>query len=588
MLRLTAPQAGLELPEPARVAAMRPEVLDTGERQLRAALPDPLRVDLAQSSYGVRTGEPMTGTNRRLPSPDGLQPRFTLATRSELAAHTTVRSGRLPSADARTDARTKEVEAAVTQATARELRLRVGTVLSLSDLTTPDALSVRITGIVEPLAPNGSYWSAEPLLRTPSLTVTDGKPPRLFWKAGLLLDPGAAPAFLGTHTDAEMYWHYAPDAETFTSAEAPRLVQRVASLEGGPDLLRIREIAGGNAVVETGLGAVVASHLATRDTIAHVVVVAAFGTGSVAAVVLAMAGGLIAAGRAAELALLRSRGGSLPGIAGRLLAETAVVALPAAGAGLLLAVLVVRGDAVRLMPAVYGACAVAVIACAALPVRAVLPLRGARAPRDRDDFATARPSRRRTVAELTLLLLAVASVVTLRRRGTSDSSGGAGDLLVSAAPVLVALIAALVLVRLYPLPLRYAARPVARLRGAVGFLALARAGRSSSTATVAPLLALLIALTTAAFGGSVLAGITDARDRVALLAVGADARIARPGEAAPLPAGAEEAVRRVTGVREVAAVRIEAAAQPEAADAGEPSPPSSPPSSAPSSSSTTS
>ncbi|AXG82502.1 ABC transporter permease [Streptomyces paludis] len=585
VLQLTAPQAGLELPEEARVAAMRPEALAAVYRQALTRLADPLRVDLTQSAYGVRTGEPLIGKDRWLPRPDGIPPRFTLATQSELAAHATVRSGRLPSASASAsassslsssvDARTKVVEAAVTTETARELRLRVGTVLALNDVTGAPALSVRITGIVEPRNPEGSYWAAEPLLRTPGLTATSAKPPEYRWEAGLLLAPGAAPALLGTRTDSEKYWRFAPDTGGLTAADAPELVRRIASLEDGPGLLRMREIAGGNAEVESGLGAVVGSHLATREEIARIVTVAAVGAGTVAAVVLAMAGGLIATGRAAELALLRARGGSLTGIGGRLLAETAVIVLPAAGAGLLLAVLLVDGGGggsggggVRLLPAVYGASAVALIACAALPVRALLPLRRARAYGDRDDLAAARPSRRRNVAELTLLLLAVASVVALRGRGTSGASsssesrasgGGAGDLLVSAAPVLVALIAAFVLVRLYPLPLRYAVRPVARLRGVVGFLALARAGRSSSSTAAAPLLALIVALTTAAFGGSVLAGITDARDRVALLAVGADARISTPGDSLPLPAGAEGAVRRVGGVREVTAVRIESA-----------------------------
>ncbi|NEE31680.1 hypothetical protein G3M53_40330, partial [Streptomyces sp. SID7982] len=65
------------------------------------------------------------------------------------------------------------------------------------------------------------------------------------------------------------------------------------------------------------------------------------GIGSVAAVVLVMTGALIAARRKAELALMRSRGGSLRGIGGRLLAETAVTVLPASALGLLLAVLAV-------------------------------------------------------------------------------------------------------------------------------------------------------------------------------------------------------------------------------------------------------
>ncbi|CAM5576445.1 ABC transporter permease [Streptomyces tanashiensis] len=87
-------------------------------------------------------------------------------------------------------------------------------------------------------------------------------------------------------------------------------------------------------------------------------------------------------------------------------------------------------------------------------------------------------------------------------------------------------------------------------------LALARAGRASSSGTL-PLLALVLALTTAAFGGSVLAGVADARDRAALLATGADARIGGEVAWTPLPAGLTESVRGVPGVRDVAPVQIE-------------------------------
>ncbi|MGW3142906.1 FtsX-like permease family protein, partial [Streptomyces sp. NPDC001139] len=76
---------------------------------------------------------------------------------------------------------------------------------------------------------------------------------------------------------------------------------------------------------------------------------------------------------------------------------------------------------------------------------------------------------------------------------------------------------------------------------------------------VLPLLALLTALTTAAFGGSVLAGVREARDQAALLAVGADARVET---SAPLPAGLPERVRGMAGVRGLAAVSIAYQAQP--------------------------
>ncbi|MDX3756822.1 ABC transporter permease [Streptomyces sp. AK02-04a] len=559
-VELSAPQPGLEIAQSTREKAVRPPALAAVRRAALARLPAPLRADTMESAYGVRTSKSLVGLNHWLPVIDA-PPRFTLVAQSGLAAHSTVRGGRLPIATGEVTAGTRKVEAAVTEATARTLRLRVGSVIDVDGFGgTP--LVVRITGIVEPRRPQGGYWSAEPVLRTPGVAADAPVPPQFYWDAGLLLAPGAAPVLLGSQGEPELYWRFAPATDRLTAQDVPGLVSRIASLEGGPELLRMREVAGGTAAVATDLETVVGSYSTTRVAITPVVAVGAFGIGAVAAVVLVMAGGLIAVRRAAELALLRARGGSLRGIAGRLLAETAVVAVPAATAGLLLAVLTV--DEARLLPAVLGASAVALLACAVLPVRAVVAHRRPWAHAERDDLAHARPGRRRTVAELTVLVLAVGSVVALRRRGASS----AGDLLVSAAPVLVGLIAALVLVRLYPLPLRWAARPAARGRGVVGFLSLARAGRSSTVGVALPLLALLLALTTAAFGGSVLAGVSDARDRAALLATGADARIAGPGEVTPLPAGLAGAVRKVAGVRAVTAVRIERTAELTSGGAG--------------------
>ncbi|MGW5131847.1 ABC transporter permease [Streptomyces sp. NPDC004135] len=551
VLELKTPPPGLELPDEARAEAVRPEALAAVGARARALLPAPLWADPAQSAYGVRTAESLEGLDAALPRPDGLPPRFTLLAQSAAAAHATVREGRLPTAG-RVGVDTRAVEGAVTRETARALGLRAGSTLTLAGY--PDRpLTVRITGVLEPRHPQRSYWSAEPVLRTPGLVSTTGRPPQFYWEAGVLLAPGAAPALLGGRGEPERYWRFAPATGRLTGADAPALVAAVASLEDGPGLVALRGVAGPVAQLSTGLEQVVGAYTATRDAIAPVVAVAAFGVAAVAAVVLVMSGGLAAARRDAELALLRARGGSLRGIAGRLLAETAVPVVPAAACGLLLALLVVDGG--RPLPAVLGAGSVALLACAVLPVRAVVAHRRPRAHRERDDLAHARPGGRRLVAELTVLVLAAGAVAALRRRGTE----GPGDLLVSAAPVLVGVVAALVLVRLYPLPLRWAAGPAGRLRGVVGFLSLARAGRAPAAVAVLPLLALLTALTTAAFGGSVLAGVAEARDRAALLATGADARLETADDT--LPPELAGAVGEVAGVRQVTAVGFAYAAE---------------------------
>lgn len=551
VLELTAPPPALGV-EAARAAAVRETALGAVHRKVLAGLPEPVRADAFQSSYGIRTTEPIAAGEKWLPRPYGLDPKLTYATPSALPAHATLRDGAWPTVHGEVTTTATKVEAAVTEETAKALGLKVGSTIAVPTRG-EEPLTVRITGIVAPKLPGAAYWSFERLLRTPALVPTSAKgPPLYYWIAALLLPPDAAPALLSTTGAPEPYWRIAPDASRLTALEVDRLRSRVASLESGPELLKLRALAGPAATLTTDLDVVLTRYDALRSAISPVVTVAAVGIGAVAAVVLLMTGGLFAARRHSELALLRSRGGSLRGIGGRLLAETAVTAVPAAALGLLLAVAAV-GPA-RLWPAVVGATAVAVLVCVALPLGTTLLHRRPRLHGARDDMMTARPSRRRTVAELTVLVLAVGAVAALRRRGTA--AGGGTDFLVSAAPVLVGLIAALVLARLYPLPLRLASRTVARLRGAIGFLALARAGRASVSGAPA-LLALLVALTTAAFGGSVLAGVADARDDAAVRATGADARISGEGDAMPMPDRLVRDVRKAGGVRVLAPVQIE-------------------------------
>ncbi|PVC70781.1 FtsX-like permease family protein [Streptomyces sp. CS081A] len=554
VLELTSP---LPVATPSQYAeVLSPDALRKRSDELRALLPDPIRTDPAQTAHGVRTVARLEGLDPWLPRPDGISPQFVLSSPSGLDRHATLRQGR-PAAGG-----PLRPEAVVTAKTAEALRLKPGAVVHVPSRN-GERVAVTVTGIVEPHGPDAPYWAVEPLLRAPVLAPLVDDEVKYFWQAALLLSPDSAASLLATAGEPEVFFRYAPTADHLTARDTDRLSTALHSVGGGPDLVKLTRTVGGNVTVTTGLDEIVDAYRSMRDAIAPVVAVAVFGIGAVAAVVLAMTGGLFVARRDAELALLRSRGASLTGIGLRLLGETSAVAVPAAALALGLAVATVRppgggsGAAgvlggIPLGPSLLAASAVALVAMLVLPLRAVVLHRRPRLHGGRDDLLTARPSRRRTVLELTLLVLAVGAVVSLRLRGTGDS----GDHLVSAAPVLVGLIAAMVLVRIYPLPLRWLGRPARRLRGAVGPLALARAGRSSSTGML-PLLALVLALTTAAFGGSVLAGVADARDRAALLSTGGDARIDGSVEWTPLPAGLTETVRGTAGVRDLAAVQIE-------------------------------
>ncbi|MFJ5967303.1 FtsX-like permease family protein [Streptomyces sp. NPDC093060] len=527
-----------------------PDVLKRQYEKLLGTVGGALSVDRGQSAYGIATQTDAAVPDPFIPRPSGLLAHVQLVAQSGLAGHAGIREGRLPRAAGPVDPMAPEVEAAVTAATAKSLHIKVGSVIHVPCVGR-DPLAVRVTGILTPRDPSGAYWSTVPLLRTPSLVpLPPPGPPQTYWLGALLLSPEAAPALLNTRGEPARYWYFAPDLGGLRAHDLDHLRSAVASLESGPGLQHARTTVGQNADVGTGLDDVLAAFSRLRSGISPLVAVAAAGTATVAVVVLLMAGGLAADRRRTELALLRARGASLPGLTGRLLAETAVVAVPAGAAGLAVALLLFPGA--RTGPAVAAALAVTLTACAALPLRASLAHRAVRVTAAREDVTAMRPSRRRTVAELTLLALAAGAVATLRRSGTS-----AGQL-VALAPVLTGVIAALLLLRLHPLLLRRLARPAGRLRGAVGHLSLARAGRAQASA-VLPLLALLTALTTAAFGGSVLAGVAEARDRAALLTVGADARM---DATAALPADLAARIRALPGVHGVAAASITYEAKP--------------------------
>ncbi len=231
----------------------------------------------------------------------------------------------------------------------------------------------------------------------------------------------------------------------------------LASLTVGPTGVRLSgHIGYGSLDFDETLAGVLGEYSATMASVQPLLLVAELGLCTTAAAVLLLWGMLAAERRREELALLRARGGSRTDLAVRLLVENAAVALPAALCGGAAAWLVTPGGPL-LVPALWWCGPRSAVAVA----RPAGPGRD-RAPRPASPERVGAPGCGGpgcggSIVEGTVLVLVVAAVVTLRRRGVS--AGGEADPLAAAVPVLLALGAAVLLLRFYPLPLRLLARP---------------------------------------------------------------------------------------------------------------------------------
>lgn len=532
-----------------QAAALAPSSLDRVETEFRKLVAPPVRL-AGSGIYGARTGQEADVPNPELPRLSVHDPAAFLVAQAGIPAHTRVIAGRMPRPNPAHEA-SLSVEAAVTEKTAQVMHLKVGQVVQVVG-TGQSAMRVRVCGILAPRDAKADFWHEDPDLLGPVVNVPitpPGEEPKPYWQFTLLIDRTSTVSFPLLGTGASMYWYHPLDTSTLNAHNVPAVQRELSSFNSGPLSAHLQAATGSTTIHEVGgLDSILDDFSKDRAAASPMLLVAAVGVGTTAFAVLLMAGGLAAERRRAEFALLRSRGGSLRGIGRRLAGETLAAAVPGGAVGVALALVLLPTQRWAL-PVALGAI-VTLVAVLALPLRAVLAVRRPR-PGGREDLATARPSRRRLVAELTVTVLVVGAVAALRQRGTGG--GGGADPFLAASPVLVAVAAALVLLRVYPLPLRLLARPAARLTGAVTHLGLARAGRSPATGQL-PLLAMLVALTVASFGGSVLAGVDHGRDRAATATVGADARMdSQVYLAQQLPAQ----VRKVKGIGQIVTARVE-------------------------------
>jgi len=406
------------------------------------------------------------------------------------------------------------IEVVVSADTAAEMEWEVGETRSVGLPKWP--VEIVLVGLFEPVDAEGDYWQHVPSVLTPKV-FDDGNSARkltgtAFAHPASLVSEGLIGAY------STEVW-YPTDADAISRDDAEQTVaalnrltavsHTIATSDGGPGILSVRFDADITGEIELAL----AQEASTAAVIAMLVA----GPVGVAAAVLVLGCRLILEGRRPSLRLLSARGASIGQLRGLLAVEGAIAgAVPALLGAVAVAVLGVLlfGAA----PTVAGFVPAALLALA--PIAILIVLAPSAAERQtRADLGT-RGSRLRLITEGVVAGLAAVALVLLFIRGYSDGV----DLLIAATPLLLALVACLLTLRVYPLPLRAV---LARARASAGgdaFLGAARALREPSIG-LTPVLALVVGVSVAVSSGILLSalqsGITDA----ARAQVGADVRV---------------------------------------------------------------
>src|SRR5665647_2952925 len=209
---------------------------------------------------------------------------------------------------------------------------------------------------------------------------------------------------------------------------------------------------------------------------------------------------------------------------GRTQAAAAIPAAPRGAAGIAAAAWVVPGALNDLLP--VGV--VVTVAVLAAPVQGAWLARrawtGRREPANRQDRAqlAKRRTARRLVLESGALVLALAAAFALRTRGLLQVTTEGTDPFLAAAPLLLAIAITVLLLRVYPWPIRVVGVLGRRTRGVLGLLGAVRAQRAVA---VLPLLALTLGAAVAVAGGLLVDTVRTGQVEASWERVGADIRV---------------------------------------------------------------
>jgi putative ABC transport system permease protein len=468
------------------------------------------------------------------------QPQFEVTYRTALARYSHIVAGRLPSGGTVAGA----VPAAVTGATAARFGLRVGARLTMGPVP------LVITGIIQPLHPAADFWTDDPAAARPTLMAgTSPKPAH--WAGALFIGAGGLPLAVSRLNQSLMLltWVVPADLGRLTADQVSAVRAAINGLDSSGLVIQsggATNVGSGDLTcpttnctttippvtvpVNSQIPAILTPFVTADNAIAPVLGLLYVSLAVMGAVVVLLGARLVAQRRAAEFTLMRARGAALSQLGWLVLRASAVIAVAAGALAALLALLLTPGGGNRVSWWLAGVTIAVTLAgpvlMSVLPQRVAAPATGRPASR----VSARTRAARRIVLEAVLVAAAIGGLIVLRKQGLS---AGNPSLYPSAAPVLLAIPVAVIMLRCYPPAARALARIAGRSRGVAAFVGLARATRTPPGAAL-PAFALVLVLTMVAFPAMISASVTRGQVAESWRQVGADAVIeAHAGQVIP-------------------------------------------------------
>lgn len=430
---------------------------------------------------------------------------------------------------------TLPVEIGVSTEVADLLDLDVGDVLPVHD---PDGttLDTKVTGVFQPVDPTAHAWTVAPTAIAPREVPGSAGRVEVTALTSATSLPAARYDLHGPHWTWSVTFPVVPDA--LDAHKARGASAAIAALAAAPSRLGLP---GRSPTVTTRIDRLLDGAMGRVSAATAQAALVLSGVVATALLALVLATTLLVRRRSSVLAHQRTLGASLGAIAVAATLESIAVTATGTAVGLAAAEALVPG------PVPWGwvapPLAIAGVLIPALAVRGAAR-NTAPPPARRLDTRSARGAAlRRPAIEATLILLASATLTVLRARGARSAAGTLGaDLVVVAAPVLVAGAVAILLLRVLPPLARWWRRVASRTLGPVPLVAGART-RVGAASVLA--LVLVTALLTVVL--AVRATVDAGRVAGSWTVVGGDATLtARAG--ASLPESLVDDLRGLPGV----------------------------------------